>query len=393
MAGSTEGKISADMAIAWYIHKHYPEIKVDFILPGEISTERLQSNVCNFILGYDISDAMTEGAVKFAVVSDAFSTCGNIFPNWSILNAIHMKSEYMGNGQRLGVPMAPTIFAKRDNRDPGALLAQIEARGWKEFFMKQSWTFGSVGCKKFSVQACRDNSSLLEEYFEEHAESPEYVVQEFIEGFTRNWEVRCYWFNGEFLYAIANRALVSCASGEKVGMITEDEIPEEFLENAKRIGKQALDCLPPMTTADGKSVGMTVIRTDIGCCDSKINDKDTHWDPSKKTYFLNEIEYASATYFSRVLKFDSIPVFAKHFAEKALEICRKTESTAAGKLCSNGGYIAAGMETADTLPPAAVSPGNTSTISSQSSETAAARPDCDALLQVFEQEQRTAMCK
>merc|ERR1719217_20375 len=222
-----------------------------------------------------------------------------------------------------GVSVAPTIFAEKGSRSAEGLLQEIQARGWKDFFIKQSYSCGSVGCKKMKVAECEANPDILQEYFAEHSECPEYVVQEFIEGFCRNWEVRCFWFNGEFLYAIANRAAVSQLDGEKVGVIPQEEIPAEFLENAKRIGKQALESLPQLTTPDGQPIGMTLIRTDVGCADSKVWDKDTHWDPDKKTFFLNEIEYGGTTYLPRVLKFDAIPMYADLYASKALEIHEK----------------------------------------------------------------------
>jgi len=323
MAAPPQDQISADMAIAWYAHKHYPDIAVDFILPEDVTLNRLQSNLCNFIVGYDVLDAMCEGPVKLAVVTDAFKMCGNIMPSWEVQESIYVKSGYMKEAARLGVPMAPTIFAIKGNREPQSLLQEIKARGWQQFVTKQSYGFGSAGFKRLSVQECEENPGILEEYFETHSECPEYVVQEFIEGFCRNWEVRCFWFNGEFKYAIANRAAVSCVEGEKVGVIGEDEIPPEALEAAKRIGKQALEALPQLTTPAGQPIGMTLIRTDIGCADSKVHDKDTRWDPDVKTYFLNEIEYGGTTYFPRVLKFDAIPMWAEMYVSKALEIQEK----------------------------------------------------------------------
>merc|ERR1712032_149601 len=209
---------------------------------GDITLNRLQSNMCNFIIGYDVLDAMCEGAVKLAVVTDAFKMCGNIMPSWEVQEAIYMKSGYMNEAARLGVPMAPTIFAVKGDRKPQSLLQEIKARGWQQFVTKQSYGFGSAGFKKLSVQECEENPGILEEYFDTHSECPEYVVQEFIEGFCRNWEV---------------------------------------------------------------------------------HDKDTHWDPDVKTYFLNEIEYGGTTYFPRVLKIDAIPMWAEMYASKALEIQEK----------------------------------------------------------------------
>merc|ERR1712224_271104 len=111
--------------------------------------------------------------------------------------------------------------------------------------------------------------------------------------------------------------------GEKVGVIPEDEIPPEFLENAKRIGKMALGALPQLRAPSSQPIGMTLIRTDVGCADSPVCDKDTHWDPNVKTFFLNEIEYGGTTYFPRVLRFDAIPMYADLYASKALEIHQK----------------------------------------------------------------------
>mmetsp|Transcript_140831 Transcript_140831/g.270126 ORF Transcript_140831/g.270126 Transcript_140831/m.270126 type:complete len:381 (-) Transcript_140831:25-1167(-) len=325
-------KISADLAITWYVHKHFPDIKVDFILPGDISLPRLQANCCNFIIGYDVLDAMSEGAAKLADVTDAFKKCGNIMPSWEVQESIYMKSGYMKEAARLGVPMAPTIFAPKEGREPRALLQEIQARGWPHFVMKQSYGYGSAGFKKLSVKDCEERPEILEDYFQTYSECPEFVVQEFIEGFCRNWEVRCFWFNGEFQYAIANRAAVSQREGEKVGIITEDEIPPEFLENAKRVGKQALESLPHLTTPDGQPIGMTLIRTDIGCADSKVYDKDTHWDPNAKTFFLNEIEYGATTYFLRVLKSDFVPKYADLYASKVMEIHEKMSALAMAKM-------------------------------------------------------------
>merc|ERR1712159_184163 len=229
--------------------------------------------------------------------------------------------------------MAPTIFAPKrlycgaNFRSPRALLQEIQARGWQHFVMKQSYGFGSAGFKKLSVKECQDEPKILEEYFDEHSECPEYVVQEFIEGFCRNWEVRCFWFNGEFLYAMANRAAVSTAEGESVGIITGDDIPQDFLEEAKKIGQEALKALPQLTTPAGHPTGMTCIRTDVGCADSQIHDKDyTHWNANSRTFFLNEIEYGGTTYFARALKFDCIPLWAELYATKAQEIFKLMNS-------------------------------------------------------------------
>jgi hypothetical protein len=334
--------VSADLAIAWYIKQHYEELEVDFIFPKDISLERLMSNACNFVIGYDILDAMCEGEEQLAKVEDAFKNCGNIMPSWEVQEAIYMKSKYMERAVELGIPVAPTIYASKEDRNPHSLLEEIKSREWKTFLIKQSYSCGSIGLKKMDVAACVEKPEILKDYFDEYVDCPEYIVQEYIEGFTRNWEVRCFWFNGEFLYAIGNRAAFSTAGGEKVGVISEDEIPQDFLRHAKELGRKALAALPQ----DGS---LTCIRTDVGCCDSQIHDKDyQHWNEVDKTFFLNEIEYGGTTYFPRVLKFDCIPLWADHYAAKARAIHDLINKTPSKEL-SSAGYFTKTVTTTDTV--------------------------------------------
>jgi len=257
----------------------------------------------------------------------AFKKCRNLVPTWEVEDFILQKSKYMQACIDAGVPMAPTFFVRRGHRSPAGLLRDIKSRGWRTFVLKQSESGFSLGFFKCTVAACESDPSILIDYFHKFSHVSEYIVQEAIEGFTRNWETRCFWYNGKFLYAIANMAAVSSPTGaEKI--ITGDSIPKEFLENAKRIGAAAIKCLPKLRAPNGRPVGMTLMRTDIGCSDSQIFDHNTNWDPKKKTFFLNEIEPSSTTYFVRHLKFDCIPLYGKLIAETAQEIHREMGKTA-----------------------------------------------------------------
>jgi hypothetical protein len=282
------------------------------------------------VLGYDILDALCEGERQLAAVEDAFKNCGNIMPSWEVQEAIYMKSNYMKKAVDIGIPVAPTIYASKEDRTPESLLKQIQQRGWKTFLIKQSYSCGSIGLKKMQVADCEADLQTLQDYFSEYDDCSEYVVQEFIEGFSRNWEVRCFWFNGEFLYAIGNRAAFSTTEGEKAGVVSEEELPARFLKNAKEIGKRALKALPE----DGT---LTCIRTDIGCSDSKIHDKEyQQWNETDRVFFLNEIEYGGTTYFPRALKFDCIPLWAEHYAKKAQDTHQSKRHMPSDELLKNG---------------------------------------------------------
>jgi len=247
----------------------------------------------------------------------AFQKCGNIFPTWEVEDYILYKSKYMKACMDAGVPMAPTIFSFKGKRNAAQLLKQIKERGWQKFVMKQSESGFCLGFLKLSVEDCEKDPSILSNYFKDYAKCPEFIVQEAIEGFTRNWETRCFWYNGEFLYAIANMAAVSTEDGAE-RIITGDDIPAEFLENAKKIGQEAIKALPELKVPTGQSVPMILVRTDVGCSDSALHDKNTSWDPNGRTFFLNEIEPSSTTYFTRHLKFDCLPLYGRLYAETAL---------------------------------------------------------------------------
>merc|ERR1740139_1627481 len=90
--------------------------------------------------------------------------------------------------------------------------------------MKQSESGFCLGFLKLSVEKVEKNPKLLRDYFKNYSHCPEFIVQEAVEGFTRNWETRCFWFNGKFLYAIANKAAVSSNDG-KEHIVTGNDIP------------------------------------------------------------------------------------------------------------------------------------------------------------------------
>mmetsp|Transcript_119342 Transcript_119342/g.210889 ORF Transcript_119342/g.210889 Transcript_119342/m.210889 type:complete len:413 (-) Transcript_119342:153-1391(-) len=321
----TQGQAHCDVALAWYIAKKCKDIEIDVITPEELNLKRLQANDMNFTLGYNGVNIMVENNESSAVKMNAFKKAVNLFPTWEIEDFILQKSKYMKACMDAGVPMAPTIFAPKGSRSPTKLLKEIKSRGWKQFVLKQSESGFCLGFCKLSTEDCEKDPKLLADYFSNYAHCPEYIVQEAIDGFTRNWETRCFWFNGKFLYAIANMAGVSTKDG-KERIVTGKDIPKEFLENAKKVGRQAIKVMPAMKVPGGKSVKNILLRTDIGCSDSQLHDKYTNWDPNKKTFFLNEIEPSSTTYFVRWLKFDCIPLYGKLYAAKAREIYKQMQA-------------------------------------------------------------------
>merc|ERR1712190_719511 len=107
---------------------------------------------------------------------------------------------------------------------------------------------------------------------------------------------------------------------------------------------QAIRVLPELQTG-GAPVRNVLVRTDVGGSDSQLHDKYTNWDPSKRTFFLNEIEPSSTTYFVRWLKFDCIPMYAKLYVEKAREIYKATKGEQIRRVPTPARFCAAKAKT------------------------------------------------
>lgn len=321
-AKGTKGVAHADVAIAWHIQKHNADIAVDMIYPEDLSVKRLRANDCNFLMGYDIVNSVFEGMKRWKLMEKIFKTCGNLMPPYPFQEHIYYKSRYLMACKEAGVPIAPTIIVSNDRSVP-RVIEQIKARGWTTFVVKQSFSAFGNGFMKLKTEELIRKPHILETYFEKYPNTPEFIFQEAILGFRNNWETRCFWFKGEFLYAIANKAALSSPTGKEI-IVTGDDIPAHFLKEAKRVGKMVLDSLPPLTTPQGKLLDAcsTLIRTDIGCSDTRLDDKDyASWKPRKKTFFLNELEFGSINLFIRHLKFDAIPLWSEKLAEASREIC------------------------------------------------------------------------
>jgi len=132
----TKGFAHSDVALAWYIKRHYEDIAIDIITCEEVTLPRLKSNDINFSVGYNAVNICVSNDPNGQKKMNAFKKCGNIFPTWEVENFILHKSKYMKACMKAGVPMAPTIFAPKDNRSPARLLKEIKSRGWQQFVMK-----------------------------------------------------------------------------------------------------------------------------------------------------------------------------------------------------------------------------------------------------------------
>ena len=126
------GLIHTDIALAYIMKDKFPDIKVDIILPKDISNERLQKNDINIPIGYDIINAINDdppikkftGKSGIDKLDKIYNNKKNkIFPSYEFMSFIWNKKKYLELLHKNKIPISPTIFIK-DSVNHKKLIAQ-----------------------------------------------------------------------------------------------------------------------------------------------------------------------------------------------------------------------------------------------------------------------------
>ena len=310
-------QLQSDVAIALTIQESYPDINVDIILPKEITKSRLQKNDVNFILGYDFNSILNEDpyvekfnkntmkgiAELLYLYSD--ESC-KVFPPIKHLQFILNKKKYLTKLHKNNVPISQSIFFKRKNKLLN-LINQVKDNKWKIFIIKPNGGTVSIGFKKFIVKDCLKNISILKNYLDENELYDEFIIQEFISGFRTYGEIKMFWINNKYSYA------VNTIDKGNDNYQVKNIINKNVLNDCKEIGEKAINLVPPIII-NKKKVLPVLLRTDFTCC---LNNNE-----KSKKYFLNEIEYqlcGSYINYSNI-KYPYVPVIADAFVKKAQEL-------------------------------------------------------------------------
>jgi hypothetical protein len=286
--------IDVDVAIAYYIKQHYC-VDIDIIEPNDVTKKRLLKNDLNFCIGFDVitadwlADFFPDLKKRVEPIFKQ-SKKYKVYPSWKLQNFVYRKGPYLKQFEKAGIPIAPTILMRstgtfnmaRVNR----VLKKLEKTGWTSFVIKPEMGAGSFGFKMMSVADVVKNPDKLLKYFRQHYKNfPGFILQQAMDGFTKYWEYRLWWYNGKFAYGIANKAAVVAGGTE----IISKNPPKKELEICKKIGKRIFALLPKIKY-HGTVSQPVMIRTDFGCCIGNTLDKSK--------YFLNEFELQAANYFT-----------------------------------------------------------------------------------------------
>jgi hypothetical protein len=293
----------------------YPNINVDIILPKDISREKLQKNNVNFILGYDCINAINgdpdvtkfggENGVEKLYDIYADKSC-KVFPPINFLKFIWDKKKYLTKLHKNNVPISESLFFKPNNNF-NKILNQIKDNKWTSFIIKPIGGTTSYGVQLFDTNECFKKNILIKNYFEENNYFKEFIIQEYITGFKTLGEIKMFWINNQYSYAVNIKN--NKYEMESVKFVTDDKI----LNECKIIGERSINLTPPIIV-NKKKVLPVMLRTDFTCC---LNN-----DYKKMKYYLNEIEHQDAhsyTSFTNIT-YPYVSVMADAFVKKAYEL-------------------------------------------------------------------------
>ena len=317
--------INTDVALAYIMKDKFPDIQVDIILPEDISNQRLQKNDINIPIGYDIINAINEdpyikkfsGKSGIDKLDKIYQNKKNkIFPSYDFMGFIWDKKEYLQIFQKNNIPISPTIFIK-DNVQIKKLLQQIHKYKWANFIIKPIGGTSSSGLGEFKLTDCLKDLSKLNEYFEENNEFyKEYLVQELITGFKEYGEIKSFWIEGKYSYA------VNIIDRTKKGEFIHDEpnykvqeiIDPKVVKQITKIGKRVIEVIPKISFNKKKTIP-SMLRIDFTCC---LHNKKF----SPSNYYVNEIESDIAgTYINYPnVKYPMLEVMADTYVKKAKDL-------------------------------------------------------------------------
>ena len=314
---SHKGFINTDIALAYLMKERFTNIQIDIIMPKDISNQRLKRNDINFPIGYDVINAINDDPYikKFAgkkgidKLDKIYEKKNNkIFPSYNFMNFIWDKKKYLKLLHKHRIPISPTIFIK-DNVNHKKLLQQIQKYKWKDFIIKPIGGTTSFGLGIYNRDKCLEDPSILKEYFDENNETfSEYLVQELIRGFREYGEIKSFWIDGKFSYAI------NIIDRGETDYRVEEIIDPKIIQQCEKIGKRVIQVMPKITFNHKRTLPV-MIRIDFSCC--KQNKKY-----SSMNYFVNEIESDIAgTYINFPnVKYPTLEILADSYVKKAKEL-------------------------------------------------------------------------
>lgn len=277
--------VAGDVSIGLYLLYTWENVEVDFILPEDITRQRLASNHINFMVIYDILESFhVDGSRLYKRVKDALQSADNVYPPYNYQKFINNKCSYIQHlaksGKDLVIPTYCKMSTKR--KDMGKTIDQIgdviQKKKWGKFIGKPVYGQESIDFKKFNSFNKRSLKPYMDKCFNKK-KYPGIIFQKYIEGFDKSKpEIRMYYTDKKYQYSVITGSSVRTPRTEGGTM----DVPE--MGKLKSFSRRIMEKLPQIKI-QGVTLPKLLTRIDIAC--------NTNF---KKPWYVNELEFVPSLY-------------------------------------------------------------------------------------------------
>lgn len=330
-----------DIALAYTMKQRFPGYTINIIQPEEITVAKLKKNDINYSIGFDIIDIINpefeqvpkkfagpKGIEKLRNIYKSIDKENKLFPSYDFLDFCWSKKKYLTLLKKNNIPITETVFINR-NINTKRLVQQLQKYNWKEFTIKPEGGAGSAGVSFITLKDCLKNPLIIDKYLEEkeNKKFSDFLIQEKITGFKKYGEIKSYWINGKYSYAVKIIDRRKPGKGQweytpdqyKVSTLTDNKIRNKIIE----IGTKVIQVLPKIKI-NGEKTLPVLLRIDFACCLNNLR-KSSKADVSN--YFVNEIEIDAAGYYTNGqftdVKYPISEILSDAYIKKAEEIRKK----------------------------------------------------------------------
>ncbi len=301
-----EDEPSSDVSILYNLQKKYPNKTIDYLTLDDVTVETIKQY--DLVIGlYEATNVnISEGNEAYRDYLNTIKRSKvNFYPRLDFIDFAANKYKWIKHLKKHDIPVLDTIVFENNKGKTytNNILKRIKNKGWGTFITKPNISAYSHGFKVWKP-------TTTEKQFQKHVESNDkmnmgskILAQRYVKEFHDFYEVRTYWINNKYKYAVGTIINIHTLGGVRDGESLTYDYPEneggtlemELMRKLKKMGKRILEIIPFDTSL--------IVRIDFGCCiDNKKNCRE---------YFVNEIEYMPNLFCNEV-EFPVIDEMAKN---------------------------------------------------------------------------------
>jgi hypothetical protein len=303
-----EEMVPSDVAMAMYLSYKHPKDEIDCMFGDKVKSTKVLNEYDVVYVIYDMTEVFNCGERKTCPIETKKlermlkATTAFVFPYPDYHKYIVDKPKYYADLKRANIPVVP-FFRDTPTKvlsNVKAFREKIEKKGWEGVIIKPSYAGYSSGIKVFK-HFSRTKDSTIKTSMQKLKKLgfPAFTVAEFVPTFGKHFEIRTYWINGKYAYAVAT---LTEAVGKAGGLSVSDEdtfkseggkLPDALKTQLKASGREVIKALPQY------QYGHPIMRIDFGCCIKTSKECEA-------SYFVNEVETMAANLLPEGTKFPVI---------------------------------------------------------------------------------------